>query len=295
MEKRAIKVDRVFETLSRSKSYCDFEQAFKVVSGIQLSFEPTDENLFPRSDALCLRDLCPPRRLSFDPEQRKPFTTKIEWLPGILEVVIAIVMGTGVIGLLRTGCMAQDAASRDGLKKHLKKRCGDVRLSNAFAMGLPIIPNSDPDGVSVLLLQYADYLARFGNQLLLEQPLCEPATIARARQYIQSHHEGTILLNEVADHVHVSTFYFCKLFKKTTGINFSEFLVRTRIETAKKLLVNRSQLINQVALDAGFQSLTHFNRVFKRLVGVPPRQFRKHSVVCHLENGLNQAKYISRQ
>jgi len=59
-----------------------------------------------------------------------------------------------------------------------------------------------------------------------------------------------------------STFYFCKLFKRATGLTFTDYVARVRVEKAKPLLLDRDRRVSEIAYDVGFQSLTHFNRVF---------------------------------
>jgi AraC-like DNA-binding protein len=66
------------------------------------------------------------------------------------------------------------------------------------------------------------------------------------------------------------------MFKKFTGLNFTEYLSRVRIENSRNLLLNPNLRISEIAYEAGFQSLTHFNRVFKRIVGQSPTGFRNH-------------------
>lgn len=76
--------------------------------------------------------------------------------------------------------------------------------------------------------------------------------------------------------VHTSIFYFCKLFRKVTGTTFTEFVSRTRVEKTKNLLLNPNLRISEIAYEVGFQSLTHFNRVFKTVVGESPTGHRGH-------------------
>jgi AraC-like DNA-binding protein len=64
------------------------------------------------------------------------------------------------------------------------------------------------------------------------------------------------------------------LFKKRTGVTFTEYLTRVRIERVKELLVNPNLRISEIAFQAGFQSLTHFNRVFLKLTGQSPTEYR---------------------
>jgi AraC-like DNA-binding protein len=65
------------------------------------------------------------------------------------------------------------------------------------------------------------------------------------------------------------------LFKKATGLTFTDYLARTRIERAKNLLLNPNVRVSEVAYDCGFISLTHFNRIFKRVVGKSPTDYRR--------------------
>jgi AraC-like DNA-binding protein len=85
-------------------------------------------------------------------------------------------------------------------------------------------------------------------------------------------------LGQVAKAVNTSTFYFCKMFKKATGLNFTDYVSRLRIEKAKNLLLNRNLRVSEIAYEVGFQSLTHFNRVFKRIMGQSPTEYREQLV-----------------
>ena len=99
--------------------------------------------------------------------------------------------------------------------------------------------------------------------------------ISRAKQYIQDHQDEDLSLSQVAKAVNTSTFYFCKLFKKVTGLNFTDYVSRLRIEKAKNLLLNPNLRISEIAYEVGFQSLTHFNRVFKKIMGQSPTEYRQ--------------------
>ena len=72
----------------------------------------------------------------------------------------------------------------------------------------------------------------------------------------------------------MSSFYFCKMFKKIVGINFSIYVSRVRIEKAKNLLLNPNLRVSEITCGVGFQSLTHFNRMFVRIVGQSPGEYR---------------------
>ena len=99
--------------------------------------------------------------------------------------------------------------------------------------------------------------------------------ITRAKEFIKTNQGEDISLGDVAKSVNTSTFYFCKMFKKATGLNFTDYLSRIRIEKAKNLLLNPNLRISEIAYEVGFQSLTHFNRVYRKLAGQSPTEYRQ--------------------
>jgi len=103
----------------------------------------------------------------------------------------------------------------------------------------------------------------------------EPPMLRRAQGYIPGHYRDPVGLDEIARTMHVSTFYFCKMFKKATGLTFTDYLGRVRVEKAKNLLLNPHLRVSEIAYTVGFQSLTHFNRVFRKLTGESPTDFRE--------------------
>ena len=121
---------------------------------------------------------------------------------------------------------------------------------------------------------FAQYISLLSNQVLGQQKNSEPSAITRAKEYIHEHYTEQLSLGRVAKAVNTSTFYFCKMFKKTTGVNFTDYLSQMRIEKSKSLLLNPDLRVSEIAFAVGFQSLTHFNRVFKKIVGQSPTQYR---------------------
>src|SRR5215472_18112393 len=102
----------------------------------------------------------------------------------------------------------------------------------------------------------------------------EPFAIWKARKYIEEHADEELSLTKVANVVNMNANYLSERFKQVTGVNFVEYLARTRFKNACDLLRNPNLRISEAAFAAGFQSLSQFNRVFKRLSGESPTQFR---------------------
>jgi AraC-like DNA-binding protein len=105
----------------------------------------------------------------------------------------------------------------------------------------------------------------------------------RARVVIADRHADELTLGEVAKSVNMSAFYFCKMFKKSTGLTFTDYLARVRVEKVKNLLINPHKRVSEAAFEAGFQSLSQFNRVFRRITGEAPTAYREriHPSAAH--------------
>ena len=102
----------------------------------------------------------------------------------------------------------------------------------------------------------------------------EPVAIWKARKYIEEHSGEELSLTRVAKAVNMNANYLSENFKQVTGIKFVEYVAHTRFKNACDLLRNSSLRISEIAFAAGFQSLSQFNRVFKRFSGKSPTQYR---------------------
>jgi len=111
----------------------------------------------------------------------------------------------------------------------------------------------------------------------------EPVAVWKARKYIEEHADEDFSLTKIAKIVNMNANYLSENFKQVTGLNFVEYVARARFEKACSLLHDGDLRISDIAFAAGFQSLSQFNRVFKRLAGKSPTQFRaaKHAVRRH--------------
>ena len=101
--------------------------------------------------------------------------------------------------------------------------------------------------------------------------------IHKACEYITKNYNRNISLEEVAQTVHLSPFYFSRLFKQERGYNFVDFLTKVRIEKAKKMLQNSDYTAICIAAEVGYKDASYFSRVFRYAVGMTPNQYR-HAV-----------------
>lgn len=99
--------------------------------------------------------------------------------------------------------------------------------------------------------------------------------VRTARSFIIGNYMRDISLNDVANVVNLSPVYFSGLFKKEIGENFIDYLNRVRIDAAKNMLKDVRYHISEVAISCGFSDTRYFARIFKRIVGITPSDYRK--------------------
>lgn len=98
-----------------------------------------------------------------------------------------------------------------------------------------------------------------------------------ALEYISKNYKDDISLAEVCETVQMSSYYFCRLFKSTLNMGFTEYLNSVRIHHAQEMLSETDKSILEIALESGFSSVSYFNRVFKSMKYCSPSEYRKFS------------------
>lgn len=203
----------------------------------------------------------------------------VKCFAGLCDTGVPVSVGDELLGFLQTGQIFLKKPTQAQFARTAKQLVDwgwkvDLRRLEEAYFQTRVISPQQYEAVLRLLTIFAQHLSFVSNQLMVARVNAEPPTITKAKQFIQEHQADEISLGDVAHAVNTSTFYFCKLFKKATGLNFTEYLSRVRIEKARNLLLNPNLRISEVAFAAGFQSLTHFNRIFRRISGESPTQYR---------------------
>lgn len=96
----------------------------------------------------------------------------------------------------------------------------------------------------------------------------------KTAEYITGHFSEAITLAEAASFVHMNPSYLSKLFKNVTGMTFTEYLNKVRLEEAKRLLNHTDYSIIDIAVACGFSNQSYFTKVFKKYTGTTPKQYR---------------------
>jgi AraC-like DNA-binding protein len=113
--------------------------------------------------------------------------------------------------------------------------------------------------------------------LSLQPSMCLPARnrAQQARDIIESALTAPLSLKQLAQRVYVSPEYLRQLFRKEFGESITSYVIRRRIELAARLLRTRDAPIKNIADDAGFPNEYYFSRVFRKVMGVSPSQWRR--------------------
>ncbi|MGN6553700.1 MAG: helix-turn-helix domain-containing protein [Verrucomicrobiota bacterium] len=281
----------LIEALANSKIYQDYERAFSEATGLPVTLRPVESWQLPhhgkkyqnafcqflsQSSRACGACLQVQEVLS-ERATQEPQTVVCQ--AGLCDTAVPVRLGDKLIGFLQTGQLFRKKPTEAQFERTVKliSEWGlrvDIETLRKSYFSTKVVSSRQHESVVKLLSIFAQHLSMLSNQVVVQHENAEPPVITRAKEYIHEHQTEELSLGQVARAVNTSTFYFCKIFKKITGINFTDYLSRVRIEKSKNLLLNPNLRVSEIAFEVGFQSLTHFNRVFKKILGQSPTEYR---------------------
>lgn len=281
----------LIEALANSRVFQEYERAFTEATGLPVALRPVETwqlphhgkrnegpfcSLISEKSRACASCLSVQERLS-ELAALEPYT--IGCPNGLNDTAVPVRLGDRLIGFLQTGQVFRKRPTESQFEKAAKqvKEWGvevDRQSLHDAYFATRVVPQRQHEAVVKLLAIFAQHLSILSNQVVVQHENAEPSVITKAKEYIQEHQTENLRLGHVAKACNTSTFYFCKMFKKVTGINFTDYLSRVRIEKSKNLLLNPNLRVSEIAFEVGFQSLTHFNRVFKKILGQSPTEYR---------------------
>ncbi|MFD7525306.1 response regulator [Paenibacillus chitinolyticus] len=112
------------------------------------------------------------------------------------------------------------------------------------------------------------------QRLLSEREERTTSVLKEAKDWIDGHFVEEITLEQAAERVHLSPHYFSKMFKRHMGATFIDYVTRLRIEKAKELMKNEELSLKEVCFEAGYKDPNYFSRVFRKVTGVSPTEYR---------------------
>ncbi len=282
---------RVVERLASSQLFRDYEKAFREATGLQLAIRPAKsyENALRKTEgenpfcaliastnqgcANCLKvqqEL--ESKAGLEPESLHCFA-------GLCDSAVPIRVGDELIAFLQTGQVLLHQPNREEFSKTTKQLLNwgaEVNLKSLEEayFQTKVFDREQYDAMLRLLATFAEHLATISNSIEPAEEAQDPAIVGNAKRYIQDRYQQRISLDEAAQAVNASTRHFCKVFKQATGLTFTDYLARVRVEKAKNLLQNPHLRVSEIAYETGFESISQFNRSFKRITGLAPTQYR---------------------
>jgi AraC-like DNA-binding protein len=278
--------------LKRSQVYRDYEHAFRETTGLPLSLRPIEAfdlahqkdprespfcALIAQSNRSCAACLQFQRRVedeaSFEPKTSTCFA-------GLCDSAVPVRVGENLIAFLQTGQVLlhqPESGEFTNAARQLVEwgREVDLKRFEEAYFQTRVVSRNQYESILQLLTIFAQHLSALSNQLMVANDDTGMPGIAKARALINERYSEDLSLSDMARAVNMSAFYFCKSFKKVTGMTFTDYLARVRIEKVKNLLLNPNRRVSEAAYEAGFQSLSQFNRVFRRIAGESPSTYRE--------------------
>lgn len=282
-----------FESLVRLPVVSFYEDAFRKATGVALKVVPPGpptqrvsmgecENPFCQSVASTQAGCQACLELQVKAQKsiaQKRMPHQISCFAGLTEVAVPVLVGEHHVATLLSGQVfrrkptERDFAMVVGMVDGTDPEWARKGRNAYFAT--PVVTSERFQAIIQLLTIFAQYLADFATRFATAGKVDEPSAVTSAKEFVKVHFEEPITLAQVVDHVHLSRFHFCKLFKKATGLTLTEYIACVRVEHAKTLLVDPTSRISDVVFASGFGSVPRFNSVFKRYVGMSPSEYRK--------------------
>lgn len=244
------------EKLSHSEFFQTYSSAFQKLTSLPLTLEPACDGA----------------------ELMNTETTFS--LTGVASTSVPVRVGKTLVAVLHTGGVRLAPADANAFTPVAKALLegnysgSEIKAERDAFIQLPTMAPDRYEAALAMLKTFAFQLGETAHRLLFATAQAEPEPVRQAKAYIMQHLGEPMLLETVAREVHVSLFHFCKVFKRATGTTFTDYVNRARVEKAKRMLMRPDARITEVAYDVGFQSLSHFNRSFRRIASESPTEFR---------------------
>ncbi|MEO5959356.1 MAG: helix-turn-helix domain-containing protein [Opitutaceae bacterium] len=279
--------------LQKSEIFRDYQQAFQTATGLPLVLRAVGAFDAPMAGAKNASAFCTLMatksktcaaclQLQQRAESEAAAGQKtLECFAGLNDSLVPIRLGEQIVAFLQTGQVMFRAPSEKQFRAALKQIVQwnpqvDAGALHAAFFQTRVLARAHYEAMLRLLASFAQHLALVANELMIAQTTAEPPAVAKARAFIAAQLGEELSLDQVARAANMSPFYFCKVFKAATGVTLTDYVARARVEATKQLLLNPNMRVSEAAYEAGFQSLSQFNRVFRRVEGQSPSAYREH-------------------
>jgi len=199
---------------------------------------------------------------------------------GLTEVAVPVIVGFRHVATLLSGqILRREPSERDFelLVQMLDGASAGPAWHNAIKtayFSTPVLTADRFNAMNRMLVLFTAFIAEVVGSESVTATETEPESVAGAKKIIQERMAESLDLPSIIRHVGLSRSYFCRLFKRSTGMTLSEYVARVRMERAKVMLINPSVRIAEIGFSVGFRSIPRFNGAFKLHVGMTPGDYR---------------------
>ena len=197
---------------------------------------------------------------------------------GFLDMAIPIMVQGKHVATISSGQVLPEQPSAASFRRMCRRLAWlgipATRLRAAYAKA-PWMPRDRLTPVMQLLETFSTQMCGSAWRIRELEASLERPQIRKARHLVEERfRESGLRLSDAAAAASISVAHFSHIFHKETGVPFTSYVQSRRIEEAKRLLAETDKNITEICFECGFNSLTHFNRVFRRGVGCSPKQSR---------------------
>lgn len=181
--------------------------------------------------------------------------------------------------------MSKTGLSSDNVKQIFNQLVGatvikyltdaNIDMSHVFGSSFNIYNELSKKETLEDIKQWLSSIYKIMIEYVVRQKSDTDNNIIKIMDFIQENYKKDIGIQDIADYIGISYSHVRKIFKKNTGKNISDFINGLRIQESKNLLVNTDICIKDLAASIGYNSDQTFNRIFKKIEGVTPGEFRE--------------------
>ena len=273
--------------LVKSSTVREQQMAFTCATGVPLTLAPASEHALA-DGTFCVKgclgghsgELCQQKLLQAERRAVSALGPVQYSCPsGLVKILVPVFLNGRHAGILLAGPLALHSLDETRLarltgqleKAGLIERAERLETTWRFT---PKLSSARCRAAGTLLHMFGKYLEETGRRMLQKHPARSSPLLKKIEAFLAESIAEPVSLKAVAASVNLSPCHFCSVFKKQTGVTFSQYRLRHRLDKARELLIDSGRRVSDVAFESGFESIPYFNRAFRRQFGCSPTEFR---------------------
>lgn len=276
--------------LAESRAVREQQVAFTCATGVPLTLLPASRSAqeavpaafcvtgclgYPSGD-LCQRKLLAAEKRAVNRSQPVQYCCP----SGLVKILVPVFLGGQHMGSLLAGPFTLQSLDGERLGELMARLeaaglGGRVRELEETWRHSPLLSSEKCRAAATLLGMFARYLEEFARKTATAGRSGRPPLLEKIETFLAENGNGRVSLRDVAARVNLSPCHFCSVFKRQTGVTFTEYRNQRRLGRAEELLRDSARRVSDIAFEAGFDSIPYFNRAFRRRFGCSPSEYRR--------------------